>query len=72
MEHGACNLLYVDQRAKDRTLRRSAIITNTAQPATPAPDYFQPDGGKQAAEIHSTLESLSSTFATGKLATRSI
>jgi hypothetical protein len=68
MEHGACNLIYVDQRAKERTLRRNSTASLEAQPAdtgTTPSDYFKPDGGNQQQEIQSSIDSLLSIFATG-------
>ncbi|KAF2665976.1 HD-domain/PDEase-like protein [Microthyrium microscopicum] len=68
MEHGACNIIYVDRRGRDHTARRNSTGSSLegSEPVNGdhAPDYFKPDGGKQAAEIHETLDSLLSTFPT--------
>lgn len=69
MEHGACNVIYIDRRANDEHVRRESLSNSLAARTTTgsvAPGYFG-FAKTPPAEIHSNVEAILSTFSEGKL-----
>jgi hypothetical protein len=64
MEHGACNVVYIDRRASDEHVRRetlsSSLVARTSTGSMPQ-GYFGL-GKVPPAEIHANVESILSTF----------
>ncbi|KAF2709447.1 HD-domain/PDEase-like protein [Pleomassaria siparia CBS 279.74] len=64
MEHGACNVIYIDRRANDEHVRRESLSNSLAartSTGSVAPGYFTL-GKVPPAEIHANVESILSTF----------
>jgi hypothetical protein len=69
MEHGACNVIYIDRRANEEHVRRESLSNSLAARTTTgsvAPGYFSL-AKTPPAEIHSNVEAILSTFSEGKL-----
>lgn len=67
MDHGACNVIYLDRRAREELVRRDTISMSLAAVANNAHDtqgYFRL-GNPQAREVHSNIETILSTFNEG-------
>ncbi|KAF2867266.1 hypothetical protein BDV95DRAFT_503420 [Massariosphaeria phaeospora] len=64
MEHGACNVIYLDRRANDEHVRRESlsntVAANTSTSST-TQGYFNLSTSPPA-EIHANVESILSTF----------
>jgi hypothetical protein len=72
MEHGACNVIYIDRRANDEHVRRESLSDSLAartSTGSVAPGYF---GFTKTppAELHSNVEAILSTFSEGKFGPR--
>jgi hypothetical protein len=69
MEHAACNVIYLDKRAREDTVRRASTASGfgpRSGDAAGVPDYFKQDAGSHVAEIQATLDSILSTFSASK------
>jgi hypothetical protein len=67
MEHGACNIIYLDRRARDELVKRDSLFPARASVASEAGEYFKPDGSPLPAEVQVNIESILSTFNEGML-----
>jgi hypothetical protein len=69
MERAACNIIYLDKTAREEIVRRPST-SSASGPRTSSGsdllDYSKADSGQHQAEIQTTLESILSTFSTGK------
>jgi len=69
MEHGACNVIYIDRRANDEHVRRETLSNSLAARTSTgsySPGYFS--FGKPApAEIHTNINAILSIFNEGML-----
>jgi hypothetical protein len=70
MEHGACNVIYIDRRANDEHVRRESLSNSVA--ARTSTGSFLPTSYFSAMkvppqEVHSNVETLLSAFNEGKL-----
>ncbi|KAF2476246.1 HD-domain/PDEase-like protein [Lindgomyces ingoldianus] len=64
MEHGACNVIYIDRRANDEHVRRESLSNSIAARTSTGsflPNYFGL-GKSPPHEVHSNVETLLSTF----------
>ncbi|KAF2192788.1 HD-domain/PDEase-like protein [Zopfia rhizophila CBS 207.26] len=64
MEHGACNVIYIDRRANDEHVRREPLSNSLAARTSTgslSPGYFG-FGKPPPAEIHTNVEAILSTF----------
>ncbi|TID20831.1 HD-domain/PDEase-like protein [Venturia nashicola] len=65
MDHGACNIIYLDRRAREELVRRDSLLANRAGDASghvnPS-DYFSAADEQLPVEVRSNLESLLSIF----------
>jgi CheY-like chemotaxis protein len=69
MEHGACNVIYIDRRANDEHVRRESLSNSLAARTTTgsvAQGYFG-FAKTPPPEIHANVEAILSTFNEGKL-----
>jgi hypothetical protein len=69
MEHGACNVIYIDRRANEEHVRRESLSSSLAartSTGSVAAGYF---GFSKAppAEVHTNVESILSTFNEGNV-----
>jgi hypothetical protein len=68
MEHGACNVIYIDRRASDEHVRRETLSSSLAARTTTGnvnQGYFalsKPPPG----EVHANVESILSIFNEGE------
>lgn len=73
MEHGACNVIYIDRRANDEHVRReslsNSLATRTSTGSVPH-GYFNL-GKSPPAEVQANVETLLSTFNEGMFSTTS-
>src|SRR5690242_6489109 len=71
MEHGACNVIYVDRRAHDEHIKRetlsSSLIARTST-GNVGQSYFAL-GKAPPAEVHANVESILTIFSEGKTKT---
>jgi hypothetical protein len=69
MEHGACNVIYIDRRANDEHVRRetlsSSFVARTSTGSV-SQGYFG-FGKAPPAELHSNVETILTTFNEGML-----
>jgi hypothetical protein len=68
MEHGACNVIYIDRRAADEHVRRETLSSSLAARTTTgsvSQGYFGLPKASPA-EIHANVESLLSIFSEGE------
>ncbi|KAL1613000.1 3',5'-cyclic-nucleotide phosphodiesterase [Paraconiothyrium brasiliense] len=65
MEHGACNVVYIDRRANDEHVRRetlsSSLVARTSTGNVPQ-GYFPGSAKTPPPEVHTNVESILSTF----------
>ena len=73
MDHGACNVIYLDRRAQAKTLRRDSVFPENRSNASglPSPQgngnsYFEPTS-KLPAELQNNVQSILCTFNEGML-----
>lgn len=69
MDHGACNVIYVDKRAQEEVIRRDALASSKAAQAgasKTAPGYFDALAS-HSEDIYSSLEALLTVFEEGEL-----
>ncbi|KAE9976523.1 hypothetical protein BLS_002044 [Venturia inaequalis] len=65
MDHGACNIIYLDRRAREELVRRDSLFVNRAGDASgevDRSDYFQAEDEQLPLEVRSNLESILSIF----------
>jgi hypothetical protein len=62
MEHAACNVVYVNRRAKDQIVHRGSIPGAVSVTLSNGSDIAD---SKSDTEINSTIESILSAFTTG-------
>ena len=70
MEHGACNVIYIDRRANDEHVRRETLSNSLAARTSTGnmlQGYFGLGKMAPPAEIHANVESILSTFNEGEL-----
>jgi len=68
MEHGACNVIYIDRRATDEHVRRETLSDSLAARTTtgnPNQGYFAL-GKAPPGEVHANVESILSIFNEGE------
>lgn len=68
MDHGACNIIYLDRRAREELVRRESLLASRAGDAredVDQTDYFKAEDEQLPAEVRSNLESLLSIFNEG-------
>jgi hypothetical protein len=68
MDHGACNIIYLDRRAREELVRRDLLLATRASDASSAADqveYFKLEGAQLPVEVRSNLESILSIFNEG-------
>ena len=68
MEHGACNVIYIDRRANDEFVRRDTLSSSLAATTSTGnvnQGYFNL-AKTPPAEIHGNVESILSTFNQGQ------
>jgi hypothetical protein len=68
MEHGACNVIYIDRRATDEHVRRETLSSSIAARTSTgnvSQGYFGL-GKTPPAEIHANVESILSIFNEGQ------
>jgi len=69
MEHGACNVVYIDRRANDEHVRRetlsSSLVARTSTGNVPQ-GYFPGSAKAPPPEVHTNVESILSTFNEGR------
>lgn len=73
MEHGACNVIYVDRRANDEHVRRETLSMSTVartSTANVSPGYFPSAIKPPSPDVHANLESILSTFNQGTTPSR--
>lgn len=68
MDHGACNIIYLDRRAREELVRRDSLlaaragdVSNDANQA----GYFRAEDEQLPMEVRSNLESILSIFNEG-------
>lgn len=70
MEHGACNVVYLDRRASEETVRKDSVMSRE-ETTEPKPreelEYFKLElrQPQHTAEIMNNIESILSTFNEG-------
>ena len=71
MDHGVCNVVYLDRRARETETIRRDITTATPTLATPGtssprrtPGYFDLGRGR-VGEVHANLQAILSAFTEG-------
>ncbi|CAI6335882.1 unnamed protein product [Periconia digitata] len=65
MEHGACNVIYIDRRANDEYVRRETLSSSLAATTTTGnmnQGYFNLGKTTPPADIHANIETILSTF----------
>ncbi|KAF2430245.1 HD-domain/PDEase-like protein [Tothia fuscella] len=62
MEHGACNIIYLDRRAREELVRRDTALANRQRNATESEHYFKTDRGQVPQEVLANIECILSTF----------
>ncbi|KAF2399452.1 HD-domain/PDEase-like protein [Trichodelitschia bisporula] len=62
MDHGACNIIYIDRRAQDELVRREAVLATRASDASDTPEYFKLDSSHLPVEVQSNIESILGIF----------
>jgi hypothetical protein len=65
MEHGACNIIYLDRRAREELIRRETALATRASTASEPAEYFKLDGPQMPVEVQTNIESILSTFNEG-------
>jgi 3',5'-cyclic-nucleotide phosphodiesterase len=68
MEHGACNVIYIDRRANEEHVRSESLSDSLAartSTGSVAPGYFG-FAKTSPAELHSNVDAILSTFSEGK------
>lgn len=65
MEHGACNIIYLDRRAREELVRRDSALANRASNSVETNEYFKGDGSQMPGEVLANIESILSTFNEG-------
>jgi 3',5'-cyclic-nucleotide phosphodiesterase len=69
MEHGACNIVYLDRRASEETVRKDSVMSReeVKQPEYSGPEYFKLElrEPQHTNEITNNIESILSTFNEG-------
>jgi hypothetical protein len=71
MEHGTCNVIYIDRRANDEHVRRETLSKSLVARTTNGSvgyNYFSL-GKTPPAEVHANVEAILSMFSEGKLRT---
>jgi hypothetical protein len=67
MEHGACNVIYIDRRANDEHVRRdtlsSSLVARTST-ANVGQSYFA-QGKTSPADVHGNVEAILAMFNEG-------
>jgi hypothetical protein len=76
MERAACNIIYLDRRAREDTLRRPSNASTSGQGvhtgANEAQDYFKMGYGQSQVEVQASLDSILSTFSAGRIEFREL
>ncbi|QDS72160.1 hypothetical protein FKW77_004496 [Venturia effusa] len=65
MDHGACNVIYLDRRAREELVRRDALLATRGSNVSNDPnqaDYFRVGEDQLPVEVRSNLESILSIF----------
>jgi len=67
MEHGACNVVYLDRRACEETVRKDSVMSREETKQNDEPEYFKLElrQPQHTAEITNNIESILSTFNEG-------
>jgi hypothetical protein len=65
MEHGACNIIYLDRRAREELVRREAVLATRASTASEPAEYFKLDNPQLPVEVQTNIETILSTFNEG-------
>jgi hypothetical protein len=65
MEHGACNIIYLDRRAREELFRRETVLATRASTASEPAEYFKLDEPQMPVEVQANIESILSTFNEG-------
>ena len=65
MEHGACNIIYLDRRAREELVRRDSLLASRVSNSSESAEYFKPDGSQLPLEVQSNIEAILSTFNEG-------
>jgi hypothetical protein len=71
MEHGACNIIYLDRRAQEELVRKDSVMsgqTGSDEKTEVKPECHKSDlyQQQQAQEISSNITSILSTFTEGE------
>lgn len=74
MDHGACNVIYLDRRAQAKTVRRDSVFpdSRTSNASMPSPQSPQDDEYFEVAsrlpdELQNNIQSILCTFNEGML-----
>lgn len=68
MDHGACNIIYLDRRAREELVRKDSLLANhlgDGSNATDQTEYFKLESAQPPMEVRSNLQSILSTFNEG-------
>ena len=67
MDHGACNVVYLDRRAREETVRKDSVMSKEEGATDDGPEFFKLEllQPQHAAEINTNIESILSTFNEG-------
>jgi hypothetical protein len=65
MEHGACNIIYLDRRAREELVRRESVIATRSSTASEPAEYFKQDNPQLPVEVQTNIETILSTFNEG-------
>lgn len=66
MDHGACNIIYLDRRAQAETYRRDSVFLKRASDAGLRDEEYFEQKPQLSPELQSNVESILSTFNEGK------
>jgi hypothetical protein len=67
MHYGACNVVYLDRRAREETVRKDSVMSKEEGATDGGPEFFKLEllQPQHAAEINTNIESILSTFNEG-------
>lgn len=68
MDYGACNIIYLDRRAREELVRRDSLLGTRASDASHDANqtgYFKAEDEQLPVEVRSNLESILSIFNEG-------
>lgn len=72
MDHGACNVIYVDRRAREELVRRDTQFATHASNDANQPEYFKAEDDQVPGEVRSNLESILLIFNEGMRYTQTL